>query len=225
MNRKILHHSNWAISAGGQRISLYESCVEGDSPFLFVGGVHGDEPEGVELATKLLHWLQKNNKSEFASWLMIPDINPDGSSQGVRTNSNGVDLNRNFPTHDWSPQAKAPRYYPGPKPLSEPETQSLVKLISEKKPRLIVHFHSWEPCVVYTGAPGKPWADILATGTGYPVREDIGYPTPGSLGDYGWHVCQTPVVCIEAQEKTPLSEVWPRFESGLEQLFLSTIRK
>jgi len=204
---------------------MYESCEHFDPPFIFVGGVHGDEPEGVELATKLLAWLQKNNRADFKSWVLIPNLNPDGSTIQERTNSRGVDLNRNFPTPDWSPESKAARYYPGPRAQSEPETTALVDLILEKQPQLIVHFHSWEPCVVYTGAPGKRWAEILATGTGYPVREDIGYPTPGSLGDYGWHVRQTPVVCIEAQEKTPLSEVWSRFEPGLQQLFLTTIRK
>lgn len=220
-----MHHPNWAVSAGGRKISLYESLKDSEQPFLFVGGVHGDEPEGVELASKLLFWLQKSNRSEFPSWVLIPDINPDGSSQNERTNSRGVDLNRNFPTQDWSPKAKAPRYFPGPSPASEPETQAIMKAIKNYRPCLIIHFHSWEPCVVYTGALAEPWAQILAAGTGYPVREDIGYPTPGSLGDYGWHSCQIPVVCVEAQHHGPLEKVWPQFEPGLTHLFLNTIRE
>ena len=33
--------------------------------------------------------------------LFIPCLNPDGMSKNTRTNSNGVDLNRNFPTKNW----------------------------------------------------------------------------------------------------------------------------
>lgn len=220
MTSTILHQTSWAHSAQGNAIELFSAERHGDRPILFVGGVHGDEPEGVELAKKFLEWLQKNNKPNFHSWLLIPCLNPDGYSKHERTNGHGVDLNRNFPARDWSPEAKAPRYFPGPRPNSEPEVQALVRLIQEKNPLVIVHFHSWEPCVVYTGAPGKGWADAIAQDTGYISREDIGYPTPGSLGQYGWLEHQIPVICIEEQENTPLSEVWPRFESGLQRILL-----
>jgi hypothetical protein len=94
----------------------------------------------------------------------------------------------------------------------------LVKLIEDEKPQLIVHFHSWEPCVVYTGKPGKEPAELLAIGNGYEAREDIGYPTPGSLGDYGWKEKQIPVVCIEEQAHINLDLVWPHFKEGLKLL-------
>jgi hypothetical protein len=180
--------------------------------------VHGDEPEGVELAKKFLDWLQKNNKPHLHSWILIPCLNPDGFEKNERTNAHGVDLNRNFPSRDWSSHAKAPRYYPGPGPASEPEVLAVVKLIKEKKPRAIFHFHSWEPCVVYTGAPGKAWAELVAEEVGYEAREDIGYPTPGSLGQYGWLEHQTPVICVEEQEHIELSTIWPRFGSGLQRV-------
>jgi hypothetical protein len=103
-------------------------------------------------------------------------------------------------------------------PGSEAETQALVQLIQAEKPKLIVHFHSWEPCVVYTGRPAEAASQILAGKTGYPVREDIGYPTPGSLGQYGWLDHKIPVICVEEQEHIRLAEVWPHFELGLTQL-------
>jgi hypothetical protein len=187
-------------------------------PLLFVGGVHGDEPEGVRLAEELLDWLRKSHKEKLRPWRLVPCLNPDGYSKNERTNGNGVDLNRNFPTTDWSPTAKAPRYFPGPRPGSEPEVQALVELIKQTNPLLIVHFHSWEPCVVYTGAPGRKAAEILSPGPRYPVSEDIGYPTPGSLGQYGWLAHQIPVICIEEKEKGDLSQVWPHFASGLQKL-------
>lgn len=225
MQQRIFHQTSWATTSSGTPIELYKkshsSGGSSERPILFIGGVHGDEPEGVHLAQQLLQWLQENEKTQSQNirpWLLIPCINPDGYSKKQRTNGAGVDLNRNFPCRDWSPEAKAPRYYPGPSPGSEAEVQALVKLIEDEKPHLIVHFHSWEPCVVYTGEPGKKAAEILATGTGYECREDIGYPTPGSLGQYGWIEKQTPVVCIEEQDHIDLNLVWPHFKTGLEIL-------
>lgn len=218
MTRKILHQPSWAKTCQNTLIPLWESTDSFDAPLLLVGGVHGDEPEGVELATQLLLWLQKNNTSEIKSWILIPCLNIDGYKQKQRTNFRGVDLNRNYATPDWSPEAKAPRYYPGPHSESEEETKALTKLISERKPCLIVHFHSWEPCVVYTGAPGREAAELIARAAGYEAREDIGYPTPGSLGQFGWLVHQTPVICVEAHDKSEIDKVWPRFRPGLIEL-------
>jgi predicted deacylase len=218
MNRTIVHLSSWARSAGQQDIELYSSLIPGEKPLLFVGGVHGDEPEGVKLAHELLFWLQKNNSHTSRSWILIPCLNVDGFSKNERVNARGVDLNRNFPAQDWSPEHKAPRYYPGENPGSEPETQALIKLIEEHHPEVIIHFHSWQPCVVYTGATGQPWAELIASGSPYQAREDIGYPTPGSLGQYGWLNHKTPVVCIEEQEGVDLDLVWSHFGQGLIQL-------
>ncbi len=218
MSSAILHQSSWARSALGKSIELFSSQVEAERPLLFIGGVHGDEPEGVELANQFLSWLQKNNKANLHSWILIPCLNVDGYSKLERTNGNGVDLNRNFPSRDWSPKIKAPRYNPGPHPTSEPEVKALCQLIQETRPQVIFHFHSWEPCVVYTGKPGQTWATMVAGDSGYEVREDIGYPTPGSLGQYGWWDCQIPVICIEEQERSELSHVWPRFAGGLQKV-------
>jgi predicted deacylase len=222
MSSNILHQSSWARSANGKSIELFSSQNGNERPLLFVGGVHGDEPEGVELAQKFLSWLQKNNNSNFHSWLLVPCLNIDGYSINERTNGHGVDLNRNFPSSDWNSFVKAPRYNPGPHPGSEPEVQAVCQLIHSTKPQVIIHFHSWEPCVVYTGAPGKPWAEKVSGRSGYEVREDIGYPTPGSLGQYGWLEHKTPVICIEEQEKISLEKVWPHFADGLQNVVRRT---
>lgn len=221
MNENILHHSSWARTAKNHKIDLFEyQNVNSEKPILLVGGVHGDEPEGVRLANDLLDWLQKSNTigCKFHSWFLIPCLNVDGFLFNERTNGNGVDLNRNFPSKDWSTEKKAERYNPGPKPGSEPEVQALTELILKIKPRLIIHFPSWKPCVVYTGKPGKDAAELFGKETGYPISEDIGYPTPGSLGQYGWLEHQTPVICIEAEAGCDLNSVWPKFGPGLKEL-------
>ena len=213
-------------SALGNPIEVFKKTHTGSAQksFLFIGGVHGDEPEGVEMAQKLLQWLTEAEKqASLRSWILIPCINPDGYLKNERTNGHGVDLNRNFPSPDWTAENnRGSRYSPGPHAASEPEVAALVALIEKEQPEVIFHFHSWEPCVVYTGAPGKPYAEILSPGPKYPVREDIGYPTPGSLGQYGWQNHKIPVICIEEQEKISLKEVWPHFQDGFKKLMLHT---
>jgi protein MpaA len=222
MSSTILHLSSWARSVENQNIDLYHGPGRAKKRILFIGGVHGDEPEGVRLATDLLNWLQKNhNQQDLNTWWLIPCLNIDGYKKNQRTNANGVDLNRNFPSRDWQKSESPSRYYSGPAAASEPETCAAVDFITKNKPTLIVHFHSWEPCVVYTGASGKDDAELLARQTPYECREDIGYPTPGSLGQYGWINNNIPVICIEAQEKSSLETVWRIFEPGLIELLKS----
>lgn len=231
MGKKIHQNTCWKKTSRGTALSLYSNSSDFNlhrtdsltppvrsQPVLFIGGVHGDEPEGVRLAQDWLSWLQKNNNIVQQEWFLVPCLNVDGFAMNQRTNANGVDLNRNFPTDDWSPVAKSPRYHPGSSPGSEYETQAVCELIEQIQPSLIVHFHSWEPCVVYTGSPGKFAAELLAAKTPYQARPDIGYPTPGSLGKYGWSNCQVPVICIEAQEYSDLNSVWPIFKEGLMEL-------
>lgn len=208
----------WARSAGGRNISLYKSEEKPLHPIILIGGVHGDEPEGVALANATLQWL-KQVREPLAPWIVIPCLNPDGFEKHDRTNGNGVDLNRNYPSYNWAPSAIKPRYNPGPNAGSEPEVKAVVSLIKNTSPRLIIHCHSWQPCIVYTGEPARRDADALGVSSGYEVRSDIGYPTTGSLSQFGWHDNSIPIICIEEQEHTPLHMVWPHFESGLKKIF------
>lgn len=191
----------------------------GFSPILMMGGVHGDEPEGVALAEGLLEWLKKC--SSFKSeWVLIPCLNIDGYLAHTRVNGRGVDLNRNYPSSNWSPEYKEKRYFPGEQAGSEPEIQAVTKLIQKIQPRLIIHFHSWKPMIVLTGPPELPEALALSSSCGYKVHPEIGYPTPGSLSHYGWIDHKIPVICIEEQDElSDLSTVWPRFQDGFESIF------
>lgn len=227
MDLNIHCNHNWAKSSNQNPISLIEFNSNTERPVLFIGGVHGDEPEGVWLAEALLNWCYsvklQNGLATLHNFLLIPCLNPDGYRQLERVNGKGVDLNRNFPSRDWSPEQKAPRYNPGPEPASEPEVRALIDLINQRNPSLIIHFHSWKPAVVYTGAPAKSVAQILAKVSGYDLQEDIGYPTPGSLGQYAWLEKQIPVICIEEQEGCERSRIWPRWKPGLLEILRGAI--
>ncbi len=215
---------DWARSAKNRAIPLYKSSPNVTKPILLIGGVHGDEPEGVWLADSTLEWLKSDTASEGKTrvpWVLIPCLNPDGFTAKTRVNGNNVDLNRNYPSHDWSAKFSKDRYYPGPHAASEPEIQSLVRLIEEVRPRLIIHCHSWHPCIVCTGEPGMVAARALAESSGYEVKSEIGYPTPGSLSCYGWHDKQIPVICIEEVEGCAREDVWPHFAAGMKKIFLA----
>ncbi|MCB0407145.1 MAG: succinylglutamate desuccinylase/aspartoacylase family protein, partial [Bdellovibrionales bacterium] len=213
------------MSPKNNSIELYHSpqmkLESGFSPILMMGGVHGDEPEGVALAEGLLRWLTENTTKIRQNWILIPCLNIDGYSANprTRTNGNGVDLNRNYPASNWSPESKGERYYPGPSPGSEPETQAIVQLMKLTQPKFMIHFHSWEPMIVLTGPPNLKEAHYLSESCGYKIEGNVGYPTPGSLSHYGWVDQKTPIICIEEQEKLKdLSVVWPHFKKGFEDI-------
>jgi murein peptide amidase A len=216
----------WSHSSGGLPIDLYASADfawnSDQWPLVFLGGVHGDEPEGVWLAEATLEWLKKTTPAEVkVPWLLIPCLNPDGLAKNERVNARGVDLNRNFPNQNWSPEFPQERYYPGPNPASEPETKLMLDVIEKFQPQMIIHCHSWKPCIVLTGDKGQNCAIHLSESSGYPFQETIGYPTPGSLGDYAWFEKNIPVICIEVAEKIEKAKVWPLFEAGIKKVFLN----
>ena len=219
------HDECWTRTALGTPVALWASApldtLADARPILLFGGVHGDEPEGARLADDTRGYLAaRAGDPAITPWVVIPCLNPDGLARGTRVNGRGVDLNRNYPSSDWSPVAELPRYFPGPSPASEPEVQGIVALIDALRPRLLIHCHSWRPCIVQTGAPGRRDAERLAASVGSEIVDDVGYPTPGSLSRYGWHDRGIPVVCIEDQdEQTDLATIWPRFARGIEEIF------
>lgn len=216
----VLKH-DWAKAVSGVKIPLFQSAPMVQAGLLFIGGVHGDEPEGVELANKTLAWLKDNSEKVQTPWVLIPCLNPDGIALAQRVNANAVDLNRNYPSKDWNAQFTKARYYPGKFAGSEPEIKALIKFIDEMQPQLIIHCHSWHPCVVYAGPPAKKISDLIGQHTGYESRCDIGYPTPGSLSSYAWDDKKIPVICIEEQEGCPREEIWPRFQKPITEVFLN----
>lgn len=184
---------------------------------LILGGVHGDEREGVEAAYGLIgKWSQA-----FPFRLrvtVIPAFNLDGVLRGTRGNANGVDLNRNMATNDWSPEIKTPRYNPGPAANSEPETKMLVKWLEENKPVFILSLHSWHP-VLNVNGDCKPEAAAIAVRTGYRVDDSIGYPTPGCLGTFTGIERAMPTLTYEIERGLSTQEILrvhvPAVEEGL----------
>jgi protein MpaA len=113
--------------------------------------------------------------------LVIPLVNPDGIVRGSKNSARDVDLNRNFPARSFV-TTHAPGYFPGPAPLSEPESRVVAEVV-ERGIRGAVAVHAPLACVNYDG-PAARWAEAVAAACGWPARGDIGYPTPGSFGSW-----------------------------------------
>ena len=179
--------------------------------------------------------LEGGPKSLISRWgqnpmkklLFIPCLNPDGMQLGQRTNANGVDLNRNFPTKNWGENHgdnatcddEKSAYYGGISGGSEIETQFLIDTISEFKPNRILTLHAPYKVVNYDG-PAKELAEKISTIINYPVEASIGYPTPGSFGTYAGVERQIPTITLELDEEIPVEQlIQPVFEIFDEALY------
>ncbi len=158
---------------------------KGKRVIFLVAGAHGDEVEGINLVNMLVaNYLTKQILSPEISVVVIPIINPDGNIANKRWNANGIDLNRNMPTADWTAEILNPRYPPGPAAASEPESKFMVELIEIYKPFFIFSMHSYKLDMINTNGDCLGVEHILHKKTGLKIEADIGYPVPGSLGTY-----------------------------------------
>ncbi len=212
------------ISVGGTPMLIKEYPPLGtrkpQARILLVGGTHGDELASISIVFKWMHTLEKHHSGLF-HWRINPLMNPDGALQRKhrRTNANGVDLNRNFDTPDseygaalkyWKKKAREnKRRYPGPYPLSEPETNWLYQEISNFRPDVVVSVHAPYSLVDYD-APNR---DNAPRKIGYLHKKLMG-TYPGSLGNYAGIYLGIPVVTLELPHagimptKRQISHLW-----------------
>lgn len=211
-------------SAAENEIKSFQSDLRRKKYLFLLAGVHGDEVEGVYVLEQLFNWLKE---APFELPLIVlPVLNVDGHQAQTRTNAHHVDLNRNLPTKAWQPtDPQDPKHYSGPQALSEPENVYLVQLMKKFSPGLIISFHAWKPLLNFNGDCERV-AQFIAQFNHYPVEADVGYPTPGSLGEYGPEKFNAPVLTYELppfKEDLSLKDIWQQNAAGLKAFLKSEL--
>ncbi len=124
-------------SVQGRPIRLLErGNSESRRVVLVVGCIHGNECSGLAVTRR----LARSDPRGFRL-LILPVLNPDGRRAKTRQNARGVDLNRNFPARwrasgqRWDPE------YPGPRPLSEPESRIARRIVLRLRPDVTIWYH------------------------------------------------------------------------------------
>ena len=222
----------WAKSVNGRDIMLRE-FAPAQKPLarvLVIGGIHGDELTSVSIVFRWIERLQQPyGEAAQYQWRVIPVLNPDGllAKPPTRVNARGVDLNRNFPTDDWSSDAarywlvstsRDPRRFPGTAPRSEPESSWLHHEITTFKPDVIISVHAPYSVLDFDGPPRVE--PPLRFGRLQLHRLGV---YPGSLGNFGGIKAGIPVVTLELPHaldmpsEDELAKVWRDMQDWLKR--------
>ncbi len=189
------------FSLGGRPIEVY-TFGEGQKQYLIVAGIHGGyEGNTIALANELIMYIIDHPDviPEDVTLYIIRDMNPDAEArandENGRVNNNGVDLNRNFPSDNWSAdwdrdgcwvlRPTTGGAYGG----SEPETRAVMSFIAGHNIQAMISYHSAALGVFPGGVPWEPaskrLAGALSRVTGYPYPPiDTGCVYTGTLADW-----------------------------------------
>ena len=153
----------------------------GDKVILLTGGVHARETAGTSFIMKQLNDLliESNTNVELKALLTqfkivaVPCANPDGRvvlennpTSMKKSNINGVDLGRNFPSvnagqlgsnnslYNMYSLSPSDEFYAGPYLGSEPEVQALMRLFMNYYDKTVIYMDEHQAGqLIYTGKP------------------------------------------------------------------------
>jgi protein MpaA len=231
--RNNVQHLCLGHSVQGLRVDFHCFDAQARPPFsslqdippldaLFLGAFHGDEPESAELCFRLLHDLHHDaTLGEGLRVGVVPIVNPDGLLRKTRKNQRNVDLNRNFETQNWAASSPEDPYHGGVLPFSEPESRYIAQLVNTTTPTLIVSYHTPYRLINYDGPlpQAEELAECYAHACAYPAEASIGYPTPGSFGNWAGVERGIPVLTVELPEGERMNDLWPVHRGAIIEVF------
>jgi Zinc carboxypeptidase len=189
------------VSHEGRPIDVY-TFGTGDRKYLIVGGIHGgSEWNTIALANELIRYINDNPEviPSDVTLYIIRNMNPDGEARSHdvdgRVNNRGVDLNRNFPSQNWTADWDRDGCWiwrettGGTSGGSEPETRAVMSFISTHALQAIISYHSAALGVFPGGEPWQPdsirLAKVLSKATRYPYPPlETGCEYTGTLADW-----------------------------------------
>jgi murein peptide amidase A len=212
---------------------------------LILCGVHGDEITPVKFCFDIINHLEKSFMDHPNDLVVVaPVVNPDSffKRRPTRTNHNGIDINRNFPTKDWQAKAiklwkkryrKDRRRNPGKRPLSEQETIFQVNLIKRYAPNKIISVHAPLTMLDYDGPDHSKQKETIGSmanqllvqmskqANGYKIRN---YPFfPGSLGNWAGNEQKIPTYTLElpSSDNRNSRKYWNLFKDAIHSAIFS----
>ncbi len=173
----------------GAPLLYFPAQVESQSRGLILAGTHGDETASIAGLSCALRTLPINSLHHD----VVLSMNPDGNQLGTRANANQVDLNRAFPTKNWTEHGTVYRWSShtpvrdvkvktGRADQLEPEVAALINLIEKRRPQFVVSFH--EPLAFVDDPKHSELAKWLGNQFDLPLVEEVDYETPGSFGTW-----------------------------------------
>ncbi|HAK46499.1 MAG TPA: hypothetical protein DCO79_11355 [Spirochaeta sp.] len=222
-------------TADGRKIYTLELSdnpgIAENEPAVFIGGaVHGHEQASAGVSLHLIEYLvnaypDSDDAADIIENIklhVMPVLNPDGLDSGIRYNSNGVDLNRNFGFH-WSEE----EINNGDEAFDQPESAAVRDdfLAQDYSSGLILHTASSQNGIGIYGpwdaiptddvdfnidnyamieSIGENYSDTLTASAGYPYNPYFHYEEGadwyilyGSVND--WALGVTGAVCYSVE--------------------------
>jgi protein MpaA len=186
--------------------------------------IHGEEHVTLQAAHQLLRTMHADD----ACAVVVPVVNPDGVLAGTRQNAHGVDLNRNFPTPDWSAEPQ-PTFWPttmtrtaehrtqlsspGTHAGSEPEVQALMKLIRDVSPSEVIDIHTPLNCLIARDDAALVLAQHIAEPAQMRIVQALKEPTPGDSAQ--WCTAEGATCVTYELELAPFPALWHRHTTSL----------
>lgn len=172
---------------------LSHSYTKKDYPTIIMDAcIHGAERPCAKAMLNLMTLIANANDNSILGWLrnnihfvIIPVLNTWGYANDNRNNSNGVDLNRNFPVYwEFGDSTNENDRYKGESPLSEKEAEYLNDIFTEYENNAVCYYN-WHTHGLFTGY------DVMTSFNTSPLRDfdamqNIGFDIIKSITASGW---------------------------------------